>query len=96
MDLLKYVLKNNVFKFGDQVFTQLHDVAMGTKHGPALATMYIGDLEESFIESRKLKAELWVRYIDDVFLVWMHALSEFETFLEDFNGPGKELGSPWK
>ena len=26
-----------------------------------------------------------MRYINDVFLVWMHALSEFETFLEDFS-----------
>ena len=51
LDLLKHVLKNNVYNFEDQVFTQLHDVTMGTKLGPGLATMYIGDLEESFIES---------------------------------------------
>ena len=50
LDLLKYVLKKNVLKFGDQVFTQLHDVAMGTKLAPALATMYIGDLEESLLK----------------------------------------------
>ena len=85
LDLLKYVLKNNVFKFGDQVFAQLHGVAMGTKLAPALATIYIGDLEEQFLENRPLKPELWVRYIDDVFLVWAHPLSEFETFLEDLN-----------
>ena len=28
LDRLKYVLKNNVFKFGDQVFTQLHGIAI--------------------------------------------------------------------
>ena len=85
LDLLKYVLKNNVFKFGNQVFAQLHGVAMGTKLAPALATIYIGDLEEQFLESRVLKPELWVRYIDDVFLVWAHPLSEFEAFLQDLN-----------
>ena len=85
LDLLKFVLKNNVFKFGDQVFAQLHGVAMGTKLAPALATIYIGDLEELFIESRTLKPDLWVRYIDDVFMIWSHPLSEFEAFLEDLN-----------
>ena len=83
--LLKYVLKNNVFKIGGQFFTQLHGIAMGTKLAPALSTIYIGDLEESFIESRMLKPELWVRYIDDVFLIWAHPLSEFEAFLRDLN-----------
>ena len=52
LDLLKYVLKNNVFKFGD--FAQLHGVTMGTKLAPALATIYIDDLEEQFLESRAL------------------------------------------
>ena len=85
LDLLKYVLNNNVFKFDDPVFTQLHGVAMGAKLAHALATMYIDDLEELFNEIRTLKQEMWVRYIDDVFLVWTQALSEFKTFLDDLN-----------
>ena len=43
------------------------------------------DLEESFINSRSLKPDLWVRYIDDVFMIWPHPLGEFEIFLEDLN-----------
>ena len=44
-----------MFKFGDQTFTQLHGIAMRTKLAPALAIIYIGDLEEQFIEGRTLK-----------------------------------------
>ena len=49
LDLLKNVLKNNVFKFGEHVCTQLHGIAMGTKLALVLATIYIGDLEEAFL-----------------------------------------------
>ena len=48
LDLLKYVLKNNIFQFDSLTFTQLCGLAMGTKLAPALATIYIGDLEEIF------------------------------------------------
>ena len=44
LDLLKYVLKTNVFKFNDLIFTQVCGIAMGTKLAPALATIYIGEL----------------------------------------------------
>ena len=58
---------------------------MGSKLTPALATIYIGDLEESFIESQELKLDLWVRYIDDIFTIWSHSLKKFDTFLRDLN-----------
>ena len=41
LDLLKYVLKNNAFKFNDLIFTQVCGIAMGTKLASALATIYI-------------------------------------------------------
>lgn len=91
LDLLKYVLKNNVFQFNDLVFTQLCGVAMGTKFAPALATIYIGDLEEAFIESRDKKPDLWVRYIDDVFLVWSHTREELNKFLRELNTRQKKI-----
>ena len=91
LDLLKYVLKNNVFKFGEHHFTQLHGIAMGTKLAPALATIYIGDLEESFIQEHTLKPDLWVRYIDDVFMIWSHSREEFDTFLNELNKRQKRI-----
>ena len=86
VDLLKFVLKNNVFEFDNLTFTQTCGLAMGTKLAPALATIYIGQLEETFLAGRALKPDLWFRYIDDIFGVWSHTLSEFHTFLTDLNG----------
>ena len=85
LDLLKYVLKNNVFQFDNLIFTQLCGVAMGTRLAPALATIYIGDLEEDYIQTRQKKPFLWVRYIDDIFTIWTHSLEDFEDFFENLN-----------
>ena len=82
LHLLKYVLKNNVFKFNEHIFTQFHGIAMGTKVAPILASIYIGDLEETFLSCRELQPSLWVRYIDDVFAIWPHPLEEFDKFLQ--------------
>ena len=58
---------------------------MGTKLAPALATIYIGDLEEKFIQERQDKPMLWVRYIDDVFMIWTHTREKLDHFLKDLN-----------
>ena len=82
LDTLKYVLKNNVFKFDNMIFTQTCGVAMGTRLAPALATIYLGDLEEAYMETKTKQPLLWVRYIDDIFTIWTYSIEEFYDFLE--------------
>ena len=91
VDLLKYVLKSNIFKFDTLTFTQTCGLAMGTKLAPALATIYIGHLEEAFLSNRTIKPELWTRYIDDIFLVWAHSLQEFDSFFAELNNMEKRI-----
>ena len=86
VDLLKFVLKNNIFEFDTLTFTKTCRLAMGTKLAPALATIYIGHLGEAFLANRALVPDLWVRYIDDIFLAWRHTLEEFEAFMVELNG----------
>ena len=45
----------------------------------------MGHLEETFLENRANKPELWLRYIDNIFLIWDHPLTEFHTFLTEIN-----------
>ena len=58
---------------------------MGTKLAPALATIYIGQIEETFLSGRSLKPDIWLRYINDIFMGWAHSLSAFRTFLAEIN-----------
>ena len=85
LDLLKYVLKNNIFKFDNLLFTQTHGIAMGNKLAPAFATIYIAQVEEAFLDGRPKKPTLWVRYIDDIFAGWPHSIEEFHAFLTNLN-----------
>ena len=52
LNLLKYVLKHNVFQFNNEIFSQLCGIPMGTKLAPTLATIYVGDCDEKFIQER--------------------------------------------
>ena len=82
LDLLKYVLKSNVSNFDELIFTQVCGISMGTKMAPALATIFVRDLKETFLQEHSKKPLLWVRYIDDVFSIWMYPLNEFYDFLD--------------
>ena len=74
-----------VFQFDDHVFTQICGIAIRTKFTPDLATIYIGDLEEAFIGERDKKPDLWVCYIDDIFMLWSHTRKELDAFLLEPN-----------
>ena len=91
LDLLKYVLKNNVFQFDNLIFTQLCGIAMGTKLAPALATIYLGQLEEKFLNQQTLKPLLWKRYIDDILMLWPYSREELQTFLTKLNRVHKNI-----
>ena len=78
LDLLKYVLKNNVFVFDNLIiFTQLCGIAMGTKLAPALAT--IGDLEQSFLtkQSKNLLCGEDISLLHHHTLMCMHSTCFF-------------------
>ena len=64
---------------------------MGTKLAPALATIYVGELEEKFLSQHPKQPTLWKRFIDDVFMVWPHTLEELHEFLRGLNGMQKKI-----
>ena len=85
LDLLKFVLTNNVFKFDGRFFSQTCGIAMGTPLAPALATVVIADLEEAYLLRCSLRPSTWLRYIDDVFAVWPHGGDTLQSFLDGLN-----------
>ena len=45
----------------------------------------MGDLEEKFLAQFPLKPYLWLRYIDDIFMVWTHGEDKLEHFINHIN-----------
>ena len=52
-----------------QIYQQIDGVAMGSPLGPTFANYYMGHLENKIFDSHELKPKIYVRYVDDIFLL---------------------------
>ncbi|CAM5123687.1 unnamed protein product [Eretmochelys imbricata] len=84
-ELCDFVLTHNYFTFGDYVYLQISGTAMGTRMAPQYANIFMADLEQRFLSSRPLMPLLYLRYIDDIFIIWTHGTEALEEFHHDFN-----------
>ena len=77
-------LKN--FVFNDKNYLQVKGCAMGTISAPPYANIFMGKFEESHIYPyiRHL-CKLYLRYIDDLFLIWTGTKQQFEDFICNLN-----------
>jgi len=55
--------------FNSLHYLQVKGIAMGTRMAPSYANLYMGSLEEDFLNSEDSKPDLWLRFIDDIFFV---------------------------
>ena len=58
---------------------------MGTKMAPVYANIYMAVLEEDFLSKCTLQPWMYLRYIDDIFMIWPHGENDLATFHEAFN-----------
>ena len=83
--MLELVLKRNNFQFNGKNYLQTGGTAMGTKLAPSYAINFMGTLEESFVYTYTLQPLLYLRYIDDIFIIWQHGEDELDTFINHLN-----------
>ena len=43
------------------------------------------EVETEFLKSEELQPFLWLRYIDDIFFIWIHGEEKLTPFLNEFN-----------
>ena len=58
---------------------------MGKPKAPAYASLFMGKLEQDFIQSRFLGPSTWLRFLDDIFMVWDHSLESLHSFIDALN-----------
>ena len=83
--LLEKVLTMNNFSFAGRNFLQVGGTAMGTKVAPSFANTYMGWFESQYVYTYPKQPLLWIRYIDDIFQIWTHGLTEFKKFETHLN-----------
>jgi len=58
---------------------------MGMRMAPSFANLFIGKLEHSFMQAQSLTPPLWIRFLDDVLMVWSNSENSLKTCLEQLN-----------
>ena len=84
-NLAYQVLTKNYFLFNGQIYRQIQGTAMGTKMAPNYAIIFMHYLEQNLLNATKLKPKTWLRFIDDIFMIWSYGIQELVIFMEILN-----------
>ena len=80
---LKFILTLNNFVFNGINYLQKEGCAMGTKCAPSYANIFMGWLKEKLILPLLTNfSDFYLRFIDDIFLIWNGTKAEFDIFLK--------------
>ena len=84
--LMTLILTLNNFVFNEKNYLQIKGCAMGTICAPPFANIFMGKFEETFIYPYIQNLSiLYLRYIDDLFLIWTGTKQQFEDFISNLN-----------
>ena len=83
---LRLVLTLNNFVFNSQNYLQIKGCAMATKCAPSYANIFMGMFDERYIYPLLEKvSNFYLRFIDDVFLIWTATTDQLMKFKQKIN-----------
>ena len=85
LKLLELVLPSMNFTFNDQNYLQIGGTAMGTALAPNYTYLFMDRFETKALENWPMKPIIWLRFIDDIFMIWPHGRNELDKFIVYLN-----------
>ena len=87
LDLIRLCVTSTVFSFNGEGFKQKFGVSMGSPLSPILANLCMEFVETEIMEncSPNLRPVIWVRYVDDIFIIFKGNDVDFNDFLTYVN-----------
>ena len=79
------ILTMNNFSFSDNHYLQIHGTTMGTKMAPSYANLFLGYFEANALENAPFQPHTWLRYIDDIFMIWTEGPDNLKIFIDYLN-----------
>ena len=80
------ILTLNNFIFNGLDYLQIKGYSMGSNYLPSYATIFMGKFEEQFIyPAIRGLHRLYLRYIDDIFIIWTDTKERFKEFIKELN-----------
>nr|XP_054775285.1 uncharacterized protein LOC129283541 [Lytechinus pictus] len=84
-DLLLTCLNSNSFKWRNNYYKQLQGAAMGSPLSPIIANIFMEHFEHQALKTADKPPSLWLRYVDDTFVIWPHSTPDLHQFLNHLN-----------
>ena len=75
------------FTFNDDHYLQVGGTAMGTGVAPNYANLCMDRFETKALEGWDKKTLIWLRFIDDIFMIWTYGMDELEKFISYLSIP---------
>ena len=85
LELLKLCLENNDFKFDKDWYLQVSGTAMGKKFAPNYANLAMAKWEKEALSKCPVKPSCYLRFLDDIFIIWENSEEEFWQFFNILN-----------
>ena len=85
IDLLELSLKGNDFEFNGEMYQQMCGCAMGKRFSPKFASNNVAEWEEAALSKSSKSPLLYLRYMDDIPIIWPHSKEEFWNFFDILN-----------
>ena len=82
--MLTFCVETTYFGMGSDIYREEEGLAMGSPLSLVLANIYMEYFEEMALGSTSLKPSMWLRYIDDTFILWPHQ-EDVQTLLDHMN-----------
>ena len=79
--LASLVLTKNYFTFNNSLYRQIEGTAIQTRMAPSYANIFMKYIEIQLIDTSPKKPKMWLRFIDDIIMIWGHGRNELENFI---------------
>jgi hypothetical protein len=96
VEMIKTCMEQNYFRFNNKFYIQKKGLPMGSSLSPIMAEIYMNELENNVMNSSMYKNNIkkWVRYVDDILIIWEDENKQIDKFMEELNGI--EMGIQFK
>ncbi|XP_060518420.1 uncharacterized protein LOC132697146 [Cylas formicarius] len=85
IQLAEHCLKTTYFRYDGQLYRQTDGAPMGSSLSPAIGNLFMTYFEAQAIRESQLKPKLWIRYVDNIFIIWSHGEVKLDHFLTYLN-----------
>lgn len=85
MEILQCCLPTTYFQTEDDISEQRDGLSMGSSWSPLIANIYKEDFEEKLLNTSPQKPNNWVKYVDNITLVWNHDDEKLEACFHYIN-----------